>query len=463
MDRYVADYQPPSQNGSASQFIPVQFRSTSAEAQAALAGPHGQEAAAYISLQNQFTETQTSLAGHFDRIRDLETQAGGHDATRQEVVQLRQQMEDTKREMELVLANTRGRQRRAWSDDDEEDEMDDDEDDTKSVSTVTANDDSTEARPNRRKRLRKADLVAQNADLTARIENLTAEMSEIAELSRSLKVQHSEALSAVETLAARIGTLEAGYASRVAEEVNKTEQKWEQWRAKYDEAQRNDRESWEVERERLRGVVREWEEASRRAHEEVEDRELNEQLSDEDQEGIVEMDSDWKGLDTSSSVQSSSSRKNRRRRPSHRAALAINALKSVADGQGSATPKQAGQGIEMGGPRREGFRSHTPKALKSDLTRSGSASTLKAEQESSESGKESGDTVQEHDVNTRLAKSKFAQVSEMVNHRGQGLADVFLAAHTDIHRHYRRRSRRSIYLQEQRLVVYAYQAVPQLC
>lgn len=365
-------------------------------------------------MQNQFTETQTSLAGQFDRIRDLEGQAGSHDATRQEVMQLRQQMEETKREMELVLANTRGRQRRAWSDDDDDDEEinGDDDDDTRSVSTVTANDDMTEARPPRRKRIRKADLVAQNADLAAKVEILTTEMSEIIELSKSLKLQHGEALSAVETLAARIGTLEAGFANRVAEEVGKTEQKWEQWRVKYEETQRNDRESWEAERERLRSVVREWEEASRRAHEEVEDRELNEQLSgEEEQEGIIEMDTDWKGIQDSSAP-SSSSRKNRRRRPSHRAALAINALKSVADGQGTATPKQAGQSnIELGGVRPEGFRSRTPKASKNELTRSGSASTLKAEQDSSESGKESGDTVQEADQQSRLPKPRLAQVS----------------------------------------------------
>jgi hypothetical protein len=227
-------------------------------------------------------------------------------------------------------------------------------------------------------------------------------------------------LSAVETLAARIGNLEAGFASRVAEEVGKTEQKWEQWRVKYEETQKTDRESWEAERERLRSVVREWEEASRRAHEEVEDRELNEQLSGEEQEGLVEMDSDWKGLEDPSAP-ASSSRKNRRRRPSHRAALAINALKSVADGQGTATPKQAGQGIELSGVRREGFRSRTPKTSKNDLTRSVSASTLKAEQESSESGRESGDTVQGGDERSRLSRPKLSQVSPLP-HRGFAVA-----------------------------------------
>jgi len=317
------------------------------------------------------------------KIRELEVQAHEYEATRHEVSQVKEQMEETKREMDLLLASTRGRQRRAWDDDDD--------DDAKSVATVMPEEDDT------------PDLVAQNTALNARVESMSAEIAEIIQLSKSLQAQHGEAMSAVQALTDRIGALETGFTSRVAEEVSKTDQKWEDWKIKFEETHRKDRESWETERERLRGVVREWEEASRRAHEEEEDRELNEELSGE--EGEVSLG--WKDIDDETPT-FSTSRKSRRRRPSHRAGLAIDALKAVADANGSSTPKQTLQELDVG---RNGPRTRVTKARKAELPRTGSASTIRDEKDSSDSGKSSaGVTVNEGEELEKRTRS-MAQVS----------------------------------------------------
>lgn len=351
-------------------------------------GPHGQQAAAYVTLQNQLTETQTSLASHLDKIRNLEGQVHGHEATRHEISQVKEQMEETKREMDLLLASTRGRQRRVWDDDDD--------DDARSVATVMPEEDE---RP---------DLAAQNAALTAKVESMSAEIAEVIQLSKSLQAQHGEAMSAVQTLTDRIGALETGFSSRVAEEVGKTEQKWESWKIKFEETHKKDREGWESERERLRGVVRDWEEASRRAHEEEEERELNEELSGDEGEGSLSMG--WKGVDDETPT-FPQSRKGRRRRPSHRAALAIDALKAVADGQGTSTPKQTLQDLDVA---RGGPRTKASKTKKAELPRTGSASTIRDDKDSSDSGKSSaGGTINDEQELEKRTRS-IAQVSSYV-------------------------------------------------
>jgi hypothetical protein len=292
--------------------------------------------------------------------------------------------------MDLLLANTRGRQRRVWDDDD-------DDDDAKSIATIVPDEDE---RPN---------LVAKNAELTAKVESMSAEIADVIQLSKSLQAQHGEAMSAVQALTERIGALETGFSSRVAEEVGKTEQKWESWRAKFEETHRKDRESWDAERERLRGVVREWEEASRRAHEEEEERELNEELSGEEGEGSDSVG--WKGLDDDTPT-FPTSRKGRRRRPSHRAALAVDALKAVAEGHGSITPKQSLQELDSS---RHGLRTRATKTRKAELPRTGSGSTIRDDKDSSESGKSSGGTVQDGDEFEKTTRS-IAQVRSRVVH-----------------------------------------------
>lgn len=436
--------QPPSQNGSAAEFIPHQYRSTSAEVQAALAGPHGQQAAAYVTLQNQLAETQSSLAHHLSKIRDLEGQVQGHEATRQEVSQVKEQMEETKREMDLLLANTRGRQRRVWNDDDEPD----DDDDTKSIATVMPDDDDEERPPTNGVNGNGTDLVAQNAELVAKVESMSAEIADVIQLTKSLQTQHGEALSAVQALTERLGALETGFTSRVAEEVSKTEQKWESWKTMFEDTHRKDRETWEAERERLRGVVREWEEASRRAHEEEEERELNEELSGEEEE-VADIDSSWKNLDEDTPT-FAQTRKGRRRRPSHRASLAIDALKAVADGQGSSTPTQLLR--DSDDAARHGLRARALKSRKGNLPRTGSASTIRDDKESSDSGKESGGTLRDEKEIERSTRA-IAQVSICRTM----MDDSDHSANYHNHSHCRRCSRRC--LPEPERVVY----VPTCC
>ncbi|OCF77160.1 hypothetical protein I204_02872 [Kwoniella mangroviensis CBS 8886] len=427
---------PPSQNGSAAQFIPPQFRSASAEAQAALAGPHGQQAAAFIALQNQLIETQSSLGSQLEKIRLLEGQLKEHESVKSEISLMREQMEESKREMDLLLASGgnilnggshgRGRPLTRRNDDD-----DDDDDDARSVMTLMDNEEAEQRVRDRRRADREGpesrrdrdrngierprtpeptnlngdaesddddetsqpngiaattsgstpetEIIQQNAELVGKIAILSAEIQEAVTISQTLRSQHTEAMSAVKLLTERVGALETGMASKVAEEVEKAEQRWEVWKVKFEEGWKKERESWDHERERLRGVVREWEEASRRAHEEEEERELNESLSkdeldDDDEEDdvndgerqpneVLSLDGWQADGNGSNSIGSNklpslhTSKKSRRRRSSQKALLAVQALQNVSDptastsldtttnNGGSSTPKSTSSGL----------------------------------------------------------------------------------------------------------------------
>ena len=385
-----------------------------AEAQATLASPHGQQAAAFISLQNQLSETQTSLSGQSAKIHNLEDHLGGHETMRNELATIRASMQESKREMELFFAGSRGRQLGRGT---ESDDLEDDEDDARSVLTVTESDgDEARVRERRlgeRERHRprtpepimngsshpahnsSEDYAKANEELVARIQTLSSEITDAVQLSRTLQSQHGEAMATVKILVERVGVLENGVASRVAE----TEQRWEVWRSKFEEGWKKERESWEVERERLRGVVREWEEASRRAHEEEEERELNERLSEDGFVNDAEEEIDQGGEEGEESEQLDvvdgwkedlQVRKVRRRRPSHKATLAIRALKSAAgDGIGD-------DGINGAAIAEDGVPRLRIRRKGSELARSGSSKTFRGEKEdSSESGKESADTLKE--------------------------------------------------------------------
>ncbi|WRT64575.1 uncharacterized protein IL334_001507 [Kwoniella shivajii] len=498
---------PPAQNGSAAQFIPPQFRSASAEAQAALAGPHGQQAAAFIALQNQLTETQTSLGSQLEKIRLLEGELKEHGSIRNEITTMREQMEESKREMDLLLTSggisgsMRGRRmsrRKGHEDDDDED---DDDDDARSVMTMMDNEDSEQRVRDRRRAEREApdirrdrgtdrpktpeptnlngdigfddekdssgsshsisqpngttsresEIIQQNAELVGRITALSAEISEAVQLSQTLQSQHSEAMSAVKLLTERVGALETGIASKVAEEVEKAELKWENWRVKFEEGWKKERESWDAERERLRGVVREWEEASRRAHEEEEERELNESLSEDELEEeeddhenvegqpneVLSLDGWEDGTSRSSNPPSkipvSPSRKSKqRRKSSSKALLAVRALQAVSENDnalpldnnnGSSTPKGTsanvidnpspiptinGHGTGSGRSKNKGRRGNSKKR-EQNFQRSGLARTIKVDEKekenSSESGRESVSTLKDGDE-TDVVKSK---------------------------------------------------------
>ncbi|WVQ79848.1 hypothetical protein IAT38_001948 [Cryptococcus sp. DSM 104549] len=504
-------------NGSAAQFVPPQFRSASAEAQAALAGPHGQQAAAYIALQAQLNETQSSLSGHLDKIRLLEGQLKEHESLKHEVSSMREQMEESKREMDMLLAGHRGRTMgRVMGRGGDSDDEGDDDDDARSVITTMDNEES-EARVRERRRAereergrverprtpeptgingdsedeedepapmspekdkardasaggsltsREQEMLAQNNELVFRINTLSTEIADAMQRSKTLQEQHSEAMSAVKLLTDRVGALETGIASKVTDEVTKAEQRWESWRTKFEESWKKERESWETERERLRSVVREWEEASRRAHEEEEERQLNERLSEDeyvDEEGDEEDDDDgedqqeegegsalhWEDGVSPKLGLSPGGRKPRRRRPSHKTVLAVRALKAAAGDDpstGSTTPKAllsstVDSSLPSGTarPRRKAKQNSNGSSgssgvggskLKSDLSRNASTRTLKLgdareKDSTSESGKESGDTLKEREVDAeRKGRGRKAQPPAIQPHAVLGVLAV---------------------------------------
>lgn len=127
--------------------------------------------------------------------------------------------------------------------------------------------------------------MAQNNALSARLDALSTELEQALEFSRSLQSQHAEATSTVKVLEERVQSLEKDMARRVTEVSGAgkaAEDRWEAWKNRFEEGWRKEKEGWELERERLRGVVREWEEASRRAQEEEEERSMNKRISGDD-------------------------------------------------------------------------------------------------------------------------------------------------------------------------------------
>ncbi|WVN87267.1 uncharacterized protein L203_102444 [Cryptococcus depauperatus CBS 7841] len=478
---------PPSQNGSAAQYIPPQFRSTSAEAQAALAGPHGQEAAAFIALQAQLNETQSNLSGYLGKIQYLETQLKEHEVVKADVQSMKEQMEYTKREMDMVLAGHRGRPLERKGNGNPELEEDVDDDDARSVATVM-DDKETEDRVRERRRAekrqrhereqverpstpeptvldddedektgemgefdadatssggltaREKEMLEQNNHLVFQINTLSTEITEALSLSRALQSQHTEAMSAVKLLTERISSLEDGLSSKINEEVSKAEERWESWRVRFEESWKKERNGWEKERERLRGVVREWEEASRRAHEEEEERRENERLSEDEfideeegdddnndieiEETNGQLDVEWEEV-SSNQLTLSPARKIKRRRPSHKTVLAVRALKAVADGDSSivsTTPKGV---VDLDSEALRPILIKRSKKTKrnGDLSRNGSDRTLTldksrdgdgdehcGEKDSSESGLESQDTLKkEHKVERKETRKKVQQ------------------------------------------------------
>lgn len=356
----------------------------SAESKAALAGPHGQQAAAFLSLQNQLGETQTNLTTYVDQVHSLQDQVNDNQSLRSELAQLREQMESTRRDLDVFFAQR-------------------DDDDAKSIITVM---DNEEASARVRKSRSDTNGHHDNAELATRIQELSNEVAEAVQASHAWQSQHADAMAAVRQLTERIGVLEDGIASRVADEVSKVEKRWEGWKSQSEDAWRRERETWEAERERLRGVVREWEESSRRGQEEAEDRELNESLSGEEyvEDGEAFEAPLRNGL-----------RRVRRRRPSNRTALAVRALKAVVDETGTFTPKAEskeleGKALDTRGRAGKVRRRDAKMSAREDLDR-----------DSSESGRDSGDTLKELDTvgsggkRSRETARRPLQVSQFVN------------------------------------------------
>lgn len=263
----------------------------------------GDTSATIAALQTQLQTTQSILVSHKDRIRQLETMLEEHDAIKDEVLGMRHQLEESKKEIEsLVSRNAPTHETEAPDNDEGQHETGsvevllegkpDDGDITDSVFGPEMAKSGSQQSSKRREDA----LAAQTESLTARLDHLTGQLEEAIQLSSTLQTEHAEATSTVKILEERIQTLEGDVAKRVADDNGQAgraaEERWEAWRSKFEESWRREREGWDLERERLRGVVREWEEASRRAQEEEEERLMNGRLAVEDDEDAVESEED---------------------------------------------------------------------------------------------------------------------------------------------------------------------------
>ncbi|KAJ9127251.1 hypothetical protein QFC24_001489 [Naganishia onofrii] len=332
---------PPDENGSANQYIPPHFRPLPENGipDAAM----GNTTATIAALQAQLSSTQSILVSHKDRIRALETLLNEQEAIKEEVLGIRQQLEESKREYEILLKEGResSAQRSPVHDmpkeaspplDAERESLDtkgtrsdyhkgnnwhksvdadtgieyegditdgimDDFEDARSTSDSSRR--SKNSGPasglDVAEGFRQEELLAQNNALSVRLDALSSELEQALALSRTLQTQHAEATSTVKVLEERVQSLEKDMARQVVEGRNagKTaEDKWEAWRSRFEEGWRKEKEGWELERERLRGVVREWEEASRRAQEEEEERLMNSRIKGEDSVDLENEDED---------------------------------------------------------------------------------------------------------------------------------------------------------------------------
>lgn len=390
-----------------------------------MAGPHGPQAAAFIALQAQMTDTQSSLTTHLGRIRELETQLQQQETMKQEIAAVRQQMEDSKLEMEVLLAASHSMDMNGSSH--EADDDGDDDDDARSVATVMPDDGPQNGHgPDKASSdvsEKDASTGMSNVDLATRIQSLTVEMEDALQLSRTLQAQHGEAMSTVKLLTDRLDILESGIADRVTAAVVQAEERWSAWRNKFEDRWKHERDGWESERERLRGIVRDWEEASRRAVEEEEEREMNEHLSEDEladeEEDVGQEDveasellavhSRWpagRGLDAAdddieiADVSPSRVTKPRRRRPSTKTSLAMRGLRAVTNAEGVSTPKApVDPSIVPEAPRARELRRDALSRVKRMSARDKFARAASStpgtfnDKESSESGRESADTL----------------------------------------------------------------------
>jgi len=314
--------QPPNENGLAVKQIPPQFQPYDAKPVYVPGVPDhavGDPTATIAALQAQLSSTQSILSSHKDRIRSLETLLAEHEAVKHEVVGLRQQMEASKLEFETHVQNQL--HARSTHEDDDSHERGDQGSKSDREQRPTGSEHNGEDASSPRSRSSSfmnrsssnrslsslaskekpsnEEILARNTALAARLDalsidleqalelsrNLSVDLEQALEMSRNLQQQHDEASTTVKLLEDKIGALERDMSTRVADAAGQAgkmaEDRWETWRTKFEEGWRKEREGYELERERLRGVVREWEEASRRAQEEEEERAMNARLSGE--------------------------------------------------------------------------------------------------------------------------------------------------------------------------------------
>jgi hypothetical protein len=266
------------------------------------------QAQTIVALQTQLGETQAALAGHVERIRNLENLLTEQEVIKREVSALREQMAEARREM-VDLNRSRGHGAPSFkvngfnhsSGGGERESDDDDNRSIASVETVTrstwdtsdekdGDDKAEEARSEEREKTvtllngldglrrpsspkpssslsehdgssREKELREQNAALESRLEALSLQLEETTKLGQSLRTQHALASEGVRTLEERIQGLEEAVEGRVAAAYAEAESRLEAWKRQFEDGWKRERESWETEREHLRQLVREWEEA----------------------------------------------------------------------------------------------------------------------------------------------------------------------------------------------------------
>lgn len=258
--------------------------------------PDDQHAQNIAALQSQLNDTQSSLASHVGKIRELEGLLAEQDTIKREVGLLRTQMEEAKRDMDQMMRSRRtsdegadGTGARESTDGRESpvakmleaQEDEDDDDDARSVSSVdtispanaasfaqtngTAVIDSASTLFDVGKRGldREHQLREQNAALSMRLDALSTELDNATKLGQTLMSQHAEAISTIKTLEERVHGLERAVEGRVAEVegrvLREVEGKWASWRDKFEESVKQERETWKEERAKLLRAVQEWE------------------------------------------------------------------------------------------------------------------------------------------------------------------------------------------------------------
>ncbi|KWU44368.1 hypothetical protein RHOSPDRAFT_3221, partial [Rhodotorula sp. JG-1b] len=232
--------------------------------QAAANEAHAQSIAA---LQAQLNETQSSLQGHVGKIRELEGLLAEHDTIKREVGGLRAQIELAQESMSALMRD-RERQQQHQGYGRGAPTSSPPPASTPALVMSTDGDDAEQgtsnadalAASNKRERL----LEEQNGKLVARLEALSLELSEATQLGAALRTRHAEASETIKLLEQRIVALERAVDQRVAEAegkvLEKVEQTWTGWRERFEQSWKEERLSWEGEREALRKLVKEWEE-----------------------------------------------------------------------------------------------------------------------------------------------------------------------------------------------------------
>ncbi|EST09352.1 Forkhead-associated (FHA) domain protein [Kalmanozyma brasiliensis GHG001] len=316
-----------------------QQRAKDAETQAATEA----HSATISALQAQLSETQSSLAAHVEKIRSLESVLSEQDSIKREVSTIKMQMEEARREMDAVASASgssfssrhglngfgtiRGGSNFGRSL--EHDDFDDGAS-VASVETITQSNDDEEssthhhigprAPPDMPAHLlsedaadlessrapqvtsahklgasaaeaalastndeRDVELRAQNEALSARLDELAAQLEQALALSRGLQDQHAQVTDTVKTLEQRVHSLEqeveqkASPAAPTAGSSEETtaallkgiEGRWTEFRSDFEESWRKEREGMQTERDELRQVVQAWDEANRRMEDEL--------------------------------------------------------------------------------------------------------------------------------------------------------------------------------------------------